>query len=104
MKRLWQDIGVRDYFRRSQQLKDSTKYYLDAIDRLGEPSYRPTEQDILRTRFRTTGIVEMKFTFSKLSFKLMDVGGQRTERRKWIHTFEDVQAANFCADLSSRMI
>ena len=82
VKRLWQDTGVRDYFRRPQQLKDSTKYYLVAIDRLGEPGYRPTEQDILRTRFRTTGIVEVKFTFSKLSFKLMDVGGQRTERRK----------------------
>ena len=101
MKRLWQDTGVQDYFRRWQQLKDLTKYYLDAIDRLGEPGYRPTEQDILRTRIRTSVMAEMNFTFRNFSFKLIDVGGQRTERRKWFHTFENVQAVIFCADLCS---
>ena len=101
MKRLWQDTGVQDYFRRWQQLKDLTKYYLDAIDRLGEPGYRPTEQDILRTRIRTSVMAEMNFTFRNFSFKLNDVGGQRTERRKWFHTFENVQAVIFCADLCS---
>ena len=89
------------YFWRLQQLKDSTKYYLDAIDRLGEPGYRPTEQDIPLTRLRTTGIVEMKFKFRKLSLRLIDIGGQSTERRKCIHAFEDVEAVIFCADLSS---
>ena len=43
--------------------------YLDALDRLAEPDYRPTEQDILRTRVRTTGIVEIQFTFRKLHFR-----------------------------------
>ena len=28
----------------------------------------------------------------KLDFELIDTGGQRTERRKWIHAFEDVTA------------
>ena len=28
-------------------------------------------------------------------FELIDVGGQRTERRKWIHCFEDVTAGLF---------
>ena len=28
----------------------------------------------------------------KFDFELIDVGGQRTERRKWIHCFEDVTA------------
>lgn len=102
MKRLWADKGVKDCFRRSReyQLNDSTKYYLDALDRLAEPNYRPTQQDILRTRVKTTGIVEIQFVFRKLHFRLLDVGGQRTERRKWIHCFQDVTAIIFCAALS----
>lgn len=34
------------------------------------------------------------------TFRLLDVGGQRTERRKWIHCFQDVTAIIFCAALS----
>ena len=35
-----------------------------------------------------------------LNHRLLDVGGQRTERRKWIHCFQDVTAIIFCAALS----
>merc|ERR1712176_1141566 len=45
--------------------------------------------DILRTRVKTTGIVEVHFSFKDLNFKLFDAGGQRSERKKWIHCFED---------------
>eukprot|EP00794_Sanderia_malayensis_P019248 gene19248-21176_t len=89
MKRLWVDKGVRECFS-----------YLDQLERLGSANYRPTEQDILRTRVKTIGIVEIQFTFRKLHFRLLDVGGQRTERRKWIHCFADVTAIIFCAALS----
>merc|ERR1711972_881657 len=91
MKRLWVDSGVQECFSRSNeyQLNDSAKYFLDDLDRLGAKDYQPTEQDILRTRAKTTGIVEVHFSFKNLNFKLFDVGGQRSERKKWIHCFED---------------
>ena len=33
-------------------------------------------------------------------YRLFDVGGQRNERRKWIHLFEGVSAVIFCAAIS----
>jgi guanine nucleotide-binding protein G(o) subunit alpha len=102
MKRLWADSGVLECFGRSNeyQLNDSAKYFLDDLDRLGAKEYQPTEQDILRTRVKTTGIVEVHFSFKNLNFKLFDVGGQRSERKKWIHCFEDVTAIIFCVAMS----
>lgn len=43
--------------------------YLNALDRISAPGYIPTEQDVLRTRVKTTGIVETHFTFKDLHFK-----------------------------------
>lgn len=43
--------------------------FLDDLDRLGAKEYQPTEQDILRTRVKTTGIVEVHFSFKNLNFK-----------------------------------
>jgi guanine nucleotide-binding protein G(o) subunit alpha len=102
MKRLWADSGVQECFGRSNeyQLNDSAKYFLDDLDRLGAKDYMPTEHDILRTRVKTTGIVEVHFHFKNLNFKLFDVGGQRSERKKWIHCFEDVTAIIFCVAMS----
>jgi len=40
------------------------------------------------------------FTFESFQFRMMDVGGQRSERRKWLHCFDRVTAIIFCVALS----
>ncbi len=102
MKHLWCDQNIQQCFMRSNeyQLNDSAQYFLDQLDRIGAHDFLPTEQDILRTRVKTTGIVEINFSFKNLNFRLFDVGGQRSERKKWIHCFEDVTAIIFCVALS----
>lgn len=71
MKRLWADSGVQECFLRSReyQLNDSAAYYLNALDRISLPNYVPTQQDVLRTRVKTTGIIETNFSFKGLNFK-----------------------------------
>lgn len=78
-----------------------TPSYLNDLERIAQNDYIPTQQDVLRTRVKTTGIVETHFTFKDLHFKMFDVGGQRSERKKWIHCFEGVTAIIFCVALSA---
>uniref|UniRef100_A0A183BYK9 Guanine nucleotide-binding protein alpha-7 subunit n=1 Tax=Globodera pallida TaxID=36090 RepID=A0A183BYK9_GLOPA len=90
MQRLWQDEGI----------DDSAKYFLDNLPRLSAREYLPTEQDLLRTRIKTTGITEVLFELKGLTFRVIDVGGQRSERKKWIHCFDNVNAIIFISSLS----
>ena len=99
---LWKDPSVREAVSRSRefQLNDSAVYYFNMIDRMAAPNYMPTDQDILRSRVKTTGITETTFKVGELTYKLFDVGGQRSERKKWIHCFENVTALVFLVSLS----
>jgi len=85
----------QDYY-----LVDSTQYFFNNVMRIGDPEYLPTEQDILLCRCKTTGITEIHFTYEELNIHLFDVGGQRSERRKWISCFEAVTSIIFCVSLS----
>ena len=46
-----------------------THSYLDSLDRIGDRRYVPTVHDILRTRVKSTGIVEYEFDFKSLHFR-----------------------------------
>ncbi|KAM9329209.1 guanine nucleotide-binding protein subunit alpha-14 isoform 1-T1 [Gastrophryne carolinensis] len=102
IKKLWDDPGIQECYdrRREYQLSDSAKYYLSDIDRISLPSYIPTQQDVLRVRVPTTGIIEYPFDLENIIFRMVDVGGQRSERRKWIHCFENVTSIIFLVALS----
>jgi len=102
IKTLWKDESIRKaYSRQSEfQLNDSAAYYFDAVDRIASKDYVPTEPDVLRSRAKTTGIIETEFVVEKTKFRLVDVGGQRSERKKWMHCFQEVTAVIFCVALS----
>ena len=102
MKLLWQDDGFQECLKRAveYQSNDSAPYYFQRMDKILDPSYTPNEQDVLQSRVQTTGIVETTFTSGHVTYQLFDVGGQRSERRKWLHCFDDVTAVLFVATLS----
>lgn len=74
--------------------------FFDSLDRLFTKEYVPSDQDILRSRLKTTGITETVFDLGALTYRMFDVGGQRSERKKWIHCFEDVNALLFLVAIS----
>ncbi|KAL8177862.1 UNVERIFIED_CONTAM: Guanine nucleotide-binding protein subunit alpha-15 [Gekko kuhli] len=102
LESLWKDTGIQACYqrRREYHLLDSTCYFLSNLDRIGAAGYIPSAQDILRTRVPTTGINEYCFLVQKVTLRIVDVGGQKSERRKWIHCFENVIALIYLASLS----
>ncbi|XP_006869110.1 PREDICTED: guanine nucleotide-binding protein subunit alpha-15 [Chrysochloris asiatica] len=99
---LWKDPGVHACYERRHEfhLLDSALYYLTHLERITEESYIPTAQDVLRSRMPTTGINEYCFSVQKTNLRIVDVGGQKSERKKWIHCFENVIALIYLASLS----
>ncbi|XP_056264336.1 guanine nucleotide-binding protein subunit alpha-12a isoform X1 [Pseudoliparis swirei] len=128
---LWADAGIQEaYTRRSEfQLSESVKYFLDNLDRIGQPVSRisertlnppppssnvrpkhppppllqnfiPSKQDILFARKATKGIVEHDFVIKKIPFKMVDVGGQRSQRQKWFQCFDGITSILFMVSSS----
>ncbi|XP_069125056.1 guanine nucleotide-binding protein G(o) subunit alpha-like [Argopecten irradians] len=103
LRSLWQDRGVRMAVSRGYEyeLNDSAIYYFENIERICHPDFVPSSVDVLRARVRTTGIIETCFKIDHMLIRMFDVGGQRSERKKWIQCFDDVNALLFVAALSA---
>ncbi|XP_077441972.1 guanine nucleotide-binding protein subunit alpha-14-like [Vanacampus margaritifer] len=102
VKFLWSDRGLQRCYERRREfcLSDSANYYFNDMDRITAPGYIPNLQDILRVRVPTTGIIEYPFRVKDIVFRMVDVGGQRSERRKWIHCMDNVVSIIFLAALN----
>ncbi|KAI8983317.1 heterotrimeric G protein alpha subunit 4 [Trametes punicea] len=102
LKRLWEDPNVQAAYSRGNEaaLPENLIYFFADLDRLFDPRYQPNEQDIVHTRARTIGITETVFTLKDHEMLMVDVGGQKSERRKWIHCFQDVTSILFLVSLS----
>lgn len=99
---LWNSSQIRRTYesRTTLGIVDSCPHFFNDIMRIGDPNYRPNDEDLLLVRSATTGVTEAAFRVQKNMFKVYDVGGQRNERRKWIHCFEGVTAVLYVASLN----
>jgi len=102
IKILWSDKSIQETFNNSHKfiLDDSTKYFLDKVDTLKSKSYTPNDMDYIRSRVKSTAVVEKMFNYKTNAIRVIDVGGQRSERRKWIYCFPDMMALIFCVAIS----
>ncbi|KAI3624151.1 GPA2 [Malassezia furfur] len=99
---LWKDPVIPALLERRGEfyMMDNADYFFEQAQRIASSTYLPSEQDVLHARSKTVGIMETHFRMGELSIHLVDVGGQRSERRKWIHCFEAVTSIIFCVALS----
>jgi len=99
---LWQSNTMKEVWakRAATNVIDSHKEYFQELTRIAAPSYKPTTQDILLARVRTTQVIMERYVIDGIEFEMYDVGGQRSERRKWINCFDGVDSVIFVAALS----
>lgn len=76
-------------------LETNAAYFLDKVRELMDPEYIVSDDDIMRARIKTAGIVTTSFDIKGTPLVVMDVGGQRVERRNWLHGFDDVTCILF---------
>jgi len=102
LKILWKEDVIKKTWglRFQYHMQTSAAWFFERVDDIAKDNFVPSSEDLLRTRVPTTGIVTQKFEIGGCKFSIMDVGGQRSERRKWIHLFENVTAILFVAAMS----
>ncbi|KAF5404699.1 Guanine nucleotide binding protein Gs subunit [Paragonimus heterotremus] len=101
---LWNDKSVKEAVAKGNefQLIDCAQYFLDKIDEVRDPRYKPSDDDVLQSRTKTLGIHTESIVFNNVHFELVDVGGQREQRAKWIEAMSDgVTAVIFLTDVSA---
>lgn len=100
---LWAEKAIKEAFdRRSDfaiQVPSTTPYFFENAIRFAEETFQPTPDDMFRAKLKTTGISEVSFELGGIEFTIVDVGGQRSERRKWLHCFDDVTSVIYLAAL-----
>lgn len=99
---LWQSDFMKEVWQKRALLNiiDGHKDFLDEIDRIADKTFKPTQQDVLLARVKTTQVVMERYRIDGIDFEMYDVGGQRSERRKWIDCFDGVDAVIFVAALA----
>jgi len=99
---LWRDNNIQEAWMNRQadlQLPVSAGNFIADFAKISARGYVPTFHDILQTRIKTTGIIETRFEVDKEEFRMFDVGGQKNERRKWMHCFDNVSLIIFVVAL-----
>lgn len=102
IQEIWNDAATDSIIKQAKELVvlDSIPYYLKKLDEIVSSRYEPNNVDILLARLRTTAVSETTFEHAGVNFNIIDVGGQKGERSKWLPLFSDVTAIIYCVSSS----
>ncbi|KAJ8688678.1 hypothetical protein PTI98_013436 [Pleurotus ostreatus] len=108
MMYLWADEWVRDILRRRKvRVEEGPGFYLNDLERVTALRYMPSDDDVLKARLKTVGVSEYKFEMeipagrdTGTEWRIVDVGGSRSQVSTWVPFFDDVDAIIFLAPIS----
>lgn len=105
IKALWTSKPILEVFKRGSQLQlpggnSNVAYFFDNAERFAASDFEPSQEDYVRAKQKTTGVHETSFEFKDATFVLVDVGGQRCERRRWLPCFQDVSAVIYLSAIN----
>eukprot|EP01083_Nonionella_stella_P172982 595229_1 len=90
IRELWHDQGIQNTLRQRHtfQVADNLSYFFDKIDLIAAADYKPDFEDEVRIQRRSIGYSPFRFVkyiydYGEFFFEMPDVGGTRSERRKW---------------------
>eukprot|EP00924_Labyrinthula_sp_SR-Ha-C_P010141 maker-scaffold_66-snap-gene-0.76-mRNA-1 protein AED:0.00 eAED:0.00 QI:119/1/1/1/1/1/4/53/387 len=89
--------------RTEYSLFENWKYFAKNLENYpawGGQNWAPSQRDLLHSRIRTTGLQEVTFKPDETTFSLIDVGGQRAERRKFFFLFADMDCLIFVGSMA----
>eukprot|EP01083_Nonionella_stella_P025874 71229_1 len=102
---IWNLPAVQQTFllrlKRHYSFPENMDYFYNKTAHAMSVGYVPTEEDIHRLRVRTTGTITYEYEDDDGNpFEIRDVGGERNERKKWIHSFENVACVVYVCSLN----
>ena len=102
IQKVWADPVFKQVYQQANSIGigENADYFLDNVDRIADENYVPTNDDILKARIRTVGVFNLCVEVDGEKTVLVDVGGQRNERKNWSKCFENVSYVMFVVSLS----
>jgi len=102
LKYLWQDAKLQEAWllQDTFQVSNNLEHFMNEVDDIAALDYHPSLLDVMHAETRTTGIIESDVTIQGRQVTLVDVGGQRNERKKWIHCFDQISCVVFVVNLN----
>jgi len=102
---LWHSNAIQEAFKQQHRIQlpggsSTTEYFMENAERFATEDFVPNTTDMLRVKIKTIGVLETFFTVSGTEFVMVDVGGQRSERKKWLACFNDVSAVIYLVALN----
>lgn len=99
LKKLWNDSGIQQTFAHRSEFNvlESIEYFMSQIDRIAALDYTPSIPDVLRSRQRTDGVMEFKFSVDGVKYHVIDVS---SHSRKWFRLFDKISLVVHIIDVS----
>jgi len=108
LKELWSLSAVKNNFIKMNSEIDSIfdncqnfNYFLDNIDRLMQPNYIPTYEDILKIATSTINVTDIQFDYKEHKIKISDTTGKTvsSSSHRYLQHFNDISVAIYIISL-----